>query len=73
MKHELQQRIDVVGLAQQVPSGLEQQVYMMSVMAIDLDSQAEAQYLHQFADAMNVDKRQVNAIHDRLGVQRLYS
>lgn len=70
---ELQAPMDVEGLARQVPRGLEQQVYMMSVMAIDLDSQAEAQYLHQLASAMGIGQEQANAIHDQLGVQRLYA
>jgi len=73
VKHEMKQPIDIEGLASQVPKGLEQQVYTMSVMAIDLDSQAEAQYLHNFRTALNMDQRQVNKIHDQLGVQKLYS
>ncbi|MCF6322558.1 MAG: tellurite resistance TerB family protein [Rhizobiaceae bacterium] len=73
VRYEMKQPVDVEGLAAQVPKGLEQQVYTMSVMAIDLDSQAEAQYLHKFRTALNMDQRQVNMIHDQLGVQKLYS
>lgn len=73
VEHEFQQPVDVEALARQVPRGLEQQVYMMSVMAIDLDKQAEAQYLHSLATAMGVSQQQVNAIHDHIGVQRLYA
>ncbi|MEZ5777708.1 MAG: DUF533 domain-containing protein [Paracoccaceae bacterium] len=70
---ELRAPIDIAGLAGQVPRGLEAQVYTMSVMAIDLDNRNEAQYLHQLASAMGIDKRQVNHVHAKLGVPALYS
>ncbi|MBY0394192.1 MAG: tellurite resistance TerB family protein, partial [Novosphingobium sp.] len=49
---ELQRPVDVKGLARAVPAGLEPQVYMASLMAIDLDSRAEADYLHELASAL---------------------
>ncbi|SDN89169.1 Uncharacterized membrane protein YebE, DUF533 family [Lutimaribacter pacificus] len=70
---ELQAPVDVAGLAGQVPQGLEPQVYAMSVMAIDLDSQPEAQYLHGFAQALGLQPQTVNHIHDQLGVPTLYT
>ena len=69
---ELASDIDIAGLAAQVPNGLEAQVYAMSVMGIDLDSRVEAQYLHDFATAMGVDKDGVNHIHAQLGVPSIY-
>ena len=69
---EMQAEVDVQGLARQVPPGLERQVYAMSVLGIDLDSHDEAQYLHQLATTMNIARDDVNAIHDQLGVQRIY-
>lgn len=73
VQSEMQRRIDVKDLARDVPRGLEQQVYAMSVMGIDLDNQNEAQYLHQLANAMGVGPDAVNHIHDQLGAQRIYS
>lgn len=70
---ELRGPIDVQGLARQVPRGLEQQFYTMSVMAIDLDNRNEAEYLNRFASALGLDRGQVNRIHARLGVPALYS
>lgn len=61
------------GLARQVPQGLEAQVYMMSLMAIDLDNQNEAQYLHRLATAMGIDKQMVNHIHAQAGAPALYA
>ena len=73
VNHELSQPVDVNGLARQVPRGMEQQVYMMSLMGIDLDSRNEAQYLHDLATAMNIGQGDVNSIHDSLGVPRIYA
>ena len=66
-------KVDVAALVRHTPKGLESQVYTMSVMAIDLDSQAEAQYLHDLATAFQIDKDGVNHIHAKLGVAPLYS
>ncbi len=65
--------VDVKGLARQVPQGLQAQVYTMSVMAIDLDNQNEAQYLHELAQALAIDQKSVNHIHAQLGVPALYT
>jgi uncharacterized membrane protein YebE (DUF533 family) len=69
----LAQPVDIDGLVDAVPRGLEEQVYLMSLMAIDLDSQQEAQYLHDLAQALGLDQQLVNQIHDQAGAQRLYS
>ncbi|MCA0270848.1 MAG: tellurite resistance TerB family protein [Proteobacteria bacterium] len=61
------------GLARQVPQGLEAQVYMMSLMAIDLDNRNEAQYLHQLATAMGLNQQVVNQIHAQIGAPALYA
>ena len=73
VQEELARRVDVRGLARAVPRGMEQQLYAMSVMGIDLDSQAEAQYLHDLAQEMGLQPRVINHIHDQLGVPPLYS
>lgn len=70
---EMQKPVDAGALAREVPQGLEQQIYAMSVMGIDLDSQSEAQYLHGLATAMGLDAQAVNAIHAELGVPSLYA
>jgi len=69
---ELAAPIDVKRLADQVPNGMEAQVYAMSIMGIDLDNRNEAQYLHDFATALGLDKRGVNHIHAQLGVPSIY-
>ena len=69
---EMARDIDVAGLARDVPKGMEDQVYMMSVMGINLDTQNEASYLNDLAQNLNLGQSQVNQIHKMLGVQPLY-
>lgn len=70
---ELAAPLDIEGLARQIPQGMEAQAYMMSLMAINLDNRNEAQYLHGFAQALDLEKDQVNAIHDHVKAPRLYT
>lgn len=65
--------VDVEALARAVPEGLEAQTYTMSLMAIDLDSQPEAQYLHALAQALGLEPAEVNHIHDEIGAPKLYA
>lgn len=73
VQQELAAPVDIPGLARQVPRGLEQQVYTMSVISIDLDQQNEARYLAQLGEALGLNKRVVNAIHAQLGAPALYA
>ena len=73
VQDEMASPVDVQALARDIPPGMEAQVYLASLMAIDLDSNPEAQYLHQLAQALNLAPDAVNAIHDQLEVPRLYS
>lgn len=70
---ELRAPVDVNALVQQTPKGMEPQVYAVSVLGIDLDSQAEAKYLHELAQGYGLSADMVNGIHQKLGVQPLYA
>jgi uncharacterized membrane protein YebE (DUF533 family) len=70
---EMQSAVDVDGLVSQVPNGMGPQVYAMSVLAINLDSQAEAKYLHQLATGLGLNVETVNDVHAQLGVPSLYA
>lgn len=72
VKRELAAPLDVNEFIRSVPSGFEQQVYIMSLMAIDLDTNHEAQYLHQLVQGMNLTPEICNQIHEKLGAQKLY-
>jgi Protein of unknown function (DUF533) len=69
---ELGRAVDVDSLVRIVPRGMEAQVYMVSLTAINLDQQAEAQYLHALAQGLELSEDEVNALHDRAGAPRLY-
>lgn len=70
---ELAAPVNVEKLVREVPKGLEAQIYTVSVMAINLDNKAEAQYLHALASGFGIDPAGVNGIHAKLGVPALYS
>jgi Protein of unknown function (DUF533) len=65
---ELSSPVDVQALVDQVPKGLENQIYAVSVLGIDLDSQKEAEYLAALGSALGIGSREANAIHAKLGV-----
>ncbi|MFK8029641.1 MAG: DUF533 domain-containing protein [Gammaproteobacteria bacterium] len=69
---EMQKPLDVDAFVRSVPRGMEQQVYVMSLLGIELDSQAEAQYLDRLAKGLGISAAQANAIHDQVGVPKLY-
>ena len=73
IRQEMANPTDLNSFLRSIPQGMEQQVYLMSLLAIDLDTQAEAQYLDQLAKGMNIDQQTSNAIHQKLGVPPLYS
>jgi len=73
IRSEMAKGLDVAGFIQSVPRGIEEEVYAVSLMAIQLDNPKEAQFLDSIAKGLRITQEQSNAIHDRFGVQRLYS
>ena len=73
VKSEMAQPLDLADFVQSVPKGLEQHVYVMSLLGIDLDSQAEAQYLDQLSNGLGISNELSNQIHEKVGVPALYS
>ena len=73
IREQMAAPLDPQALAREVPKGLEPQVYLMSLMAIDFDSEQEAAYLHGLAEALGLDRTTANGIHEQVGVQNLYS
>ncbi len=73
VQRELAEPLDVDAFVHDVPRGMEEQVYTVSLMAIDLDSNPEAQYLHKLAQGLGVNPETVNMIHEKLGAPKLYS
>ncbi|MDH3283060.1 MAG: tellurite resistance TerB family protein, partial [Gammaproteobacteria bacterium] len=73
LREEFARTVDVNEFAGSVPGGMEQQVYAMSVLAINLDTNPEAKYLHQLAQGLRIAPEACNQIHQQLGAPPLYS
>jgi len=73
VRNELQAPLDIQGLIDSVPKGMEQQVYLMSLLAINLDSKEEAVYLDLLAKGLNISHQESNQIHEKLGAPTLYN
>lgn len=72
VKEQMAAPVDVDALVRQTPKGMGPQVYAMSLLGIDLDTQDEAQYLHKLAQGYGMMPAEVNKIHDEMGVPSLY-
>ncbi len=73
VKRQMALPVDIDALVRQTPAGLEAQVYAMSLLGIDLDTQEEAQYLHKLAQGYGMAPDKVNQIHAQMGVPSLYT
>jgi len=73
VKKELDAPLDLEGLIKITPRGMEQQVYLMSLLAINLDSNEEAHYLDKLAQGLGINHQMANAIHQQAGVRPIYS
>jgi uncharacterized membrane protein YebE (DUF533 family) len=73
VKQQMARPVDIDGLVAQTPKGMEQQIYAMSLLGIDLDTQDEAQYLHKLAQGFGMQPAAVNNIHEQMGVPSLYT
>jgi len=73
VRSEMAQPLDVDSFVRSVPQDLKQQVYLMSLLGIKLDSQAEAQYLDRLASGLGISQAQSNDIHGQVGVPPLYA
>ena len=67
LNDEFAKPLDVREFAWNVPLGMEEKVYMLSLSAIDLDAQAEACYLHDLAHGLRLSPEECNEIHRQLG------
>lgn len=70
---QMQAPVDVDALVRDTPEGMGSQIYAVSLLAIDLDTQQEAQFLHKLAHAYGMTPQEVNEIHADMGVPSLYA
>jgi hypothetical protein len=66
LRNEFSKPLDVREFAWSVPVGLEQQVYSMSLIAIDVDSDKEEKYLRELALGLRLKPEVCEQIKERL-------
>lgn len=72
LRNEFNHDVDVRSLCWDVPRGMEESVYTMSLLTIDLDEQKEANYLADLAQGLRMDPSQCNAIHRKYGAPEIF-
>jgi uncharacterized membrane protein YebE (DUF533 family) len=65
LRSELSQPLNVREFAWSVPVGMEQKVYAMSLIAIDVDTGAERSYLNELAHALRLPEEITQQLEDR--------
>lgn len=68
IRAELKAPLDLDAFIESVPSGMEAEVYTASMLPIDVDTAAEAEYLQNLADGLGLREDDVAKIHEALGV-----
>ena len=73
VKREFAAPLDVQSFARGIPQGMGEQIYAVSLMAIDLDKNAEAQYLAELAKGLGISPQLANQMHDKFGVPKIFA
>lgn len=73
IKAEFAAPLDVKAFVRSIPRGMEQQIYTVSLMAIDLDQNAEAHYLASLVQELNISHQAANQLHVRLGAPKIFA
>ncbi len=71
VEHEMKQELDLGAFLKEVPEGMAEQVYYMSLFAIDLDVESERLYLEKLAEGLNLSIDEINNIHESLDAEAL--
>lgn len=72
VRAEFGKPVDVREFTWSVPRGMEEQVYTISLIAIDLDEQKEAEYLADLAHGLRIDTARCNEIHRNVGAPVIF-
>ncbi len=73
IKKEFEAPLDVRSFVNSIPKGMEQQIYAISLTAIDLDNNKEARYLAELAQGLGLTPQIANAIHEHLGAPKIFA
>jgi len=72
LRREMAAPLDIQAFIRSVPRGMEQEVYTMSLMGIQLDEQSEARYLIDLAQGLELPADVCNNIHRELGAPEIF-
>lgn len=72
LRREFAAPLDIQALIRSVPRGMEQEVYTISLMGIQLDEQSEARYLIDLAQGLGLSADTCNNIHRELGAPEIF-
>ncbi len=67
IRQEVHRPMNLPHFAREIPRGLEDDVYSASLLAINLDNQAEARYLHELAHELRLPHQHCNQLHQHYG------
>ena len=73
LQSEFSAPLDLKGFCETVPEDLNEEVYAFSAMGMRLDTNQEAQYLGAVAQELGLKGEVCNAIHEKLGIQPIFS
>jgi len=68
VKKEMEKPLDIETFLKEIPKGMEKQVYYMSLFAIDLDVEAEKNYLEILEKKLHLTEDEIHDIKDDLGI-----
>ena len=69
VEHELRKKLNLEEFIKEIPKEMAEQVYYMSLFAIDLDNESERAYLETLANKLNLPYNIVDGIHESLDAE----
>jgi len=72
LQREFKKHRDVHTFAKSIPRGMEYEVYNVSLLAMNLDTHREADYLRELAGILHIAPDDCNEIHRRVNAPFLY-
>lgn len=73
LREEFHKPLDVEAFVRSVPKEMQTQVYVISLSAIDLDTNKEAHYLAALAQSFGFSPQFANELHERAGAPKIFS
>jgi len=73
VRSEFAAPLDVTKFVNSVPRGMEEQIYAVSLMSIDLDKNSEARYLIELAKGLRIQPETANKLHEKLHVPKVFA